>query len=85
MGCLGGGRFAQPFREHRPPLRIHRVYQPESLASFRVARQQDGFITNERVRQIERMQSREAVEVLWAQIARKSPNYSGGTADDVTK
>ena len=61
------------------------IYQPDSLASFRVARQEDGFITNGQVRQIERTQSREAVEVLSAQIARKCPNYSGGTADDVTK
>jgi hypothetical protein len=61
------------------------LYQPDSLASFRVARQEDGFITNGQVRQIERTQSREAAEVLWAQIAGKCPNYSGGTADDVTK
>ncbi|MFL6601594.1 MAG: DUF4019 domain-containing protein [Steroidobacteraceae bacterium] len=57
------------------------LYQPDSLASFRVARQEDGFITNEQVRQIERAQSPEAVEVLWAQIARKCPNYSVGTPD----
>ena len=61
------------------------LYQPDALTSFRVARQEDGFITNAQVQQIERTQSRGAVEALWAQIARKCPNYPGGAADDTTK
>jgi hypothetical protein len=61
------------------------LYQPDALTSFRVARQEDGFMTNAQALQIERTQSHDAVEALWAQITRTCPNYPGVATDDVPK
>jgi hypothetical protein len=56
------------------------LYKPDyAHTSFRVVRQEDGYMTNAQARQIAAEQSPEAVEALWAQIARNCPNYPGDT------
>lgn len=60
------------------------LYKPDHPhTSFRIAHQEDGFMTNAQARQIAAKQSPEAVEALWARIARNCPNYPGDTAGDV--
>ncbi|HEY1890359.1 MAG TPA: DUF4019 domain-containing protein [Steroidobacteraceae bacterium] len=58
------------------------LYKPEHPhIPFRVARQEDGIMTNAQAREIAAKQSPEAVEALWAQIARNCPNYPGATVE----
>lgn len=52
------------------------LYQGDALAPFQVMRQEDGYMTDDQARQIEKKQSRQAVDQLWAQVARNCPNYS---------
>ena len=51
------------------------LYQRDAPAPFRVMRQEDAYMTNEQARQIEATKSRQAVDELWAQVAKNCPNY----------
>jgi hypothetical protein len=51
------------------------LYQRDALAPFRVMRQEDAYMSNEQARQIEEKKSRQAVDELWAQVAKNCPNY----------
>lgn len=52
------------------------LYQADASAPFQVVRQESAFITNEQASDIEKKQSRQAVDELWAGMASYCPNYA---------
>jgi Protein of unknown function (DUF4019) len=56
------------------------VYQSPAGGPFRVTREEVNFITNADAINIERQQSRAAMEAQWAQLSAECPNYSGEVA-----